>query len=256
MPENQTPVRSILLDVEGTTSSISFVYDVMFPYVREHLQEYLEGHWSDEATQNCVALLRTDIEAGADWPTGDDGQQRESVAAAVIDLMDRDVKATGLKQLQGLIWKSGFESGAMVAHLFDDVADAMREWESAGLDLRIYSSGSIAAQKLFFGHCVAGNLLPLISGHYDTTTGGKKEKSSYEIIAGEIGMATGEILFISDVAEELIAASAAGVQTLLSVRPGNKPVAGEDKFTSITSFAEVANVCLLSDSGTATSAGG
>ena len=113
MPENQTPVRSILLDVEGTTSSISFVYDVMFPYVRDHLQEYLDDHWSDDAVQSCVALLRTDIEASSDWPIGDDGQQREAVAAAVIDLMDRDIKATGLKQIQGLIWKNGFESGAM-----------------------------------------------------------------------------------------------------------------------------------------------
>ena len=252
MPENQTPVRSILLDVEGTTSSISFVYDVMFPYVREHLQEYLDNHWTDDAVQNCVVLLRTDIEAGSDWPAGDDGQQREAVAAAVIDLMDRDIKATGLKQIQGLIWKNGFESGAMVAHLFDDVAQAMRDWESAGLDLRIYSSGSIAAQKLFFGHSVAGNLLPLISGHYDTTTGGKKEKSSYEIIAGEIGMAAVEVLFISDVAEELIAAEQAGMQTLLSVRPGNKPVDNKGDFTSIASFAEVANVCSLAKAASST----
>jgi len=252
LPHNKTPVRSILLDVEGTTSSISFVYDVMFPYVREHLQEYLDDHWSDEAVQNCVALLRADTEAAAEWPVGDDGQQRESVVATVIDLMDRDVKATGLKQIQGLIWKNGFESGAMVAHLFDDVAQAMRDWESAGLDLRIYSSGSVAAQKLFFGHCVAGNLLPLISGHYDTTTGGKKEKLSYEIISGEIGMAAGEILFISDVAEELLAAEQAGMQTLLSVRPGNKPVEGKDRFMSITSFSDVANVCSLAKAASST----
>ena len=140
----------------------------------------------------------------------------------------------------------------MVAHLFDDVAQAMRDWESAGLDLRIYSSGSIAAQKLFFGHSVAGNLLPLISGHYDTTTGGKKEKSSYEIIASEIGMAAAEILFISDVAEELLAAEQAGMQTLLSVRPGNKPVDNKDDFSSIASFAEVANVCSLAKAASST----
>ena len=234
MAEVKTPVRSILLDIEGTTSSISFVYDVMFPYVREHLTDFLTKRWADDDVQKCVRLLRTDIDAEKDWPT-----DQEAVAKAVIGLMDDDVKATGLKQLQGLIWRDGFKSGAMVAHLFDDVAIAIRKWEAAGIDVRIYSSGSIAAQKLFFEHTVAGNLLPLLRGHYDTTTGGKKDPASYKIIADEIGVQPDSILFISDVGEELDAAEQAGMQTLLSIRPGNKLVEKNDRFTSITDFASV-----------------
>lgn len=234
MSDLKTKIRSILLDIEGTTSSISFVYDVMFPYVREHLTDFLAKRWSDEDVQKCIGLLRTDIDADETWPA-----DQASVASAVIGLMDNDVKATGLKQLQGLIWHDGFKSGAMVAHLFDDVAAAIRKWEAAGIDVRIYSSGSIAAQKLFFEHTVSGNLLPLLRGHYDTTTGGKKEPASYEIIAGEIGVQPDSILFISDVGEELDAAEKAGMQTLLSVRPGNKPVENSDRYTSITDFASV-----------------
>ena len=234
MNDVKTEIRSILLDIEGTTSSISFVYDVMFPYVREHLTDFLAKRWADEDVQKCVGLLRADIGADEDWPA-----DQAAVTKAVIGLMDDDVKATGLKQLQGLIWHDGFKSGAMVAHLFDDVADAIRRWEAAGIDVRIYSSGSIAAQKLFFEHTVAGNLLPLLKGHYDTTTGGKKEPASYEIIAGEIGADPDSILFISDVGEELDAAAKAGMQTLLSIRPGNKPVEDNDRFTSITDFSAV-----------------
>ena len=234
MSDLKTEIRSILLDIEGTTSSISFVYDVMFPYVREHLTEFLAKRWADEDVQKCVALLRTDIGADENWPADEN-----AVAKAVIGLMDDDVKATGLKQLQGLIWHDGFKSGAMVAHLFDDVAAAIRSWEATGIDVRIYSSGSIAAQKLFFEHTVAGNLLPLLKGQYDTTTGGKKEPASYEIIAGEIGVPPDTILFISDVGEELDAAAQAGMQTLLSIRPGNKPVENIDLYTAITDFASV-----------------
>ena len=142
-------------------------------------------------------------------------------------------------RLQGLIWKDGFTSGQMVAHLYDEVADQIRNWKSAGIDVRIYSSGSIQAQKLFFGHSVGGNLLDQFNGHYDTTTGAKQETESYRKIANEFTFDASEILFVSDVIGELTAAKSAGLQTVLSIRPGNKPVPADHGFDSIESFAEI-----------------
>src|SRR5262245_45290439 len=137
----------------------------------------------------------------------------EIVCKEVTRLMDTDAKTTGLKQLQGLIWQSGFESGELKAHVYEDVPPALTAWQAAGKDVRIYSSGSVQAQKLFFGHTVAGNLLPYFRGHYDTTTGPKKEAESYCKIGADFSFPTGEIRFLSDVVAELDAARAAGMQT-------------------------------------------
>ena len=248
---NLTPSpKCILLDVEGTTSSISFVYDVMFPYVRENLAPFLANNWNSDSVQGCLPLLANDIgkDSVDEWLDADGPTAQQQVATAVTKLMDDDVKATGLKQLQGMIWKDGFESGQMTAHLFDDVADCMRKWHADGIEIRIYSSGSIAAQKLFFGHCVAGNLLPLIAGHYDTTIGSKKESASYVAIADDIGLPPSEIIFISDVPAELDAARSAGMQVILSIRPGNKPVENIDADSAIRDFSEVEAMCSLGPS--------
>ncbi len=238
----KTTARGILLDIEGTTSSISFVYDVMFPFVRTHVDEFLKSNWSDEAVKQSVAMLAVDLgkENAEQWIGGlANHEQQAEVVKGVISLTDADVKATGLKQLQGLIWKDGFHNGQLVAHLYDEVADCIGAWNAAGLDVRIYSSGSIQAQKLFFGYTVAGNLLNQFNGHYDTTTGLKQEASSYEAIAGEYACEASEIVFVSDVIAELEAAKKAGLQTVLSIRPGNKPVAPNHGFDSITSFREL-----------------
>jgi enolase-phosphatase E1 len=238
-------VGGVLLDIEGTTSSIDFVYDVMFPYARKNFAAYLNNHFQDEAVQAALPTLAKDLgfdSAKAMLSQSNGGQQdcpQDIVHRALIGLMDDDVKSTGLKKLQGLVWESGFCSGEMVAHLYDDVALEIQKWKSAGIDVRIYSSGSVHAQKLFFGHSVAGNLLPHFSGHYDTTIGHKREPASYQSIAAD-WMEASKILFISDVAEELDAAQVAGMRTVLSIRPGNKPVANQDRFTTVTSFAEVA----------------
>ncbi len=233
--------RGVLLDIEGTTSSISFVYDVMFPYVRDNIDEYLPQNWDSPALQKCLPTLAKDVgeQDVAVWLSGSAPDNQRSVSQAAIGLMDADVKATGLKELQGLIWKSGFHSGQMVAHLFDDVADCIRAWKANQLDLRIYSSGSIAAQKLFFGHTVAGDLLDQFSGHYDTTTGSKREKDSYTKIANEYGFPANEIVFVSDVVEELQSAAAAGMQTVLSIRDGNNPVPANHGFPAISDFNEL-----------------
>ena len=157
----------------------------------------------------------------------------------ILERIGRRIKATGLKQLQGLIWKAGFESGELQAHVYDDVPRALTAWNEAGIDVRIYSSGSIAAQKLFFGHTIVGNLLHCFRGHYDTTIGPKKEAASYEQIAAAFRLPAPEILFISDVVAELDAAKSVGLQTAMSIRPGNAAVAPSHGHVEIESFAEV-----------------
>lgn len=237
-------VKAILLDIEGTTSSIDFVYDVMFPYARKNFAAYLKQHFKTDPVQEALPALAHDlgfdsVESMFAAHVGDENDSpQDAVHRALIGLMDDDVKSTGLKKLQGLVWESGFRSGEMVAHLYDDVAPAIDAWKSAGIDVRIYSSGSVYAQKLFFGHSLAGDLLPQFSGHYDTTIGHKREPASYQAIAAD-WMDADKILFISDVAEELDAAKSAGMQVVLSVRSGNKPVANPSDYNAVTSFADV-----------------
>ena len=233
--------QGVLLDIEGTTSSIKFVYDVMFPFVREHLNDYLQHHWADESVQACLPLLAEDVEQPSDWLQGQSqADQVQTVCQAVIEMMDNDRKATGLKQLQGLIWKSGFESGEMVAHVYDDVIPAIEQWKQLGIDIRIYSSGSIGAQKLFFGHTTGGSLLDRFSNHYDTTTGSKRDSASYTKIAGEYDCESDQVLFVSDVVAELDAAKTAGLATALSIREGNPPVEDGHGHPTIHSFSEIA----------------
>lgn len=238
--------RGILLDIEGTTSSISFVYDVMFPFVRRELSRYLAENWrSPELAAACEAIAKdaghTSFSAwkqSAGVAESDEVAAQKLVSSEVVRLMDGDVKATGLKQLQGLIWENGFASGELKAHVYDDVPPALRDWNAAGIDVRIYSSGSIQAQKLFFGHTIAGNLLPLLRGHYDTTTGPKKEPGSYTTIATAFGLAPQQILFLSDVLAELDAAAKAGMKTGLMLRLGNPPQPAH-KHPALQSFDEI-----------------
>ena len=240
-------IRGILLDIEGTTSSISFVYDVMFPFARKHFAGYLEKHWDTDPVQDAVSMLRQDDQ---EWNAPDivlaefseDADPklfRAGIVKCLLRLMDDDVKATGLKKMQGLVWQEGFTSGEMVAHVYDDVRPAIEAWKRAGQDVRIYSSGSVHAQKLFFEHSVAGNMLPLFGGHYDTTTGPKKEADSYRQIAEAFGLPASEILFVSDIDDELDAATEARMQTVLSIRPGNKPVENADRYQAVSSFADI-----------------
>lgn len=232
--------KAILLDIEGTTSSISFVYDVMFPFVRRELDSFLERNWNAEevvATCDLIALDagHTDLES---WCPSTE-QRQSTIRAEVLRLMDNDIKATGLKSLQGLIWKDGFESGELQAHLYDDVPPALAAWNESGIDVRVYSSGSVKAQLLFFGHTVHGDLLSRFKGHYDTTIGSKRESQSYVRIAEDFAVPSGEILFLSDVVEELNAAKEAGMQAGLCVRPGNKEVSASQQHAKVTSFAQI-----------------
>lgn len=239
-------IQGVLLDIEGTTSSISFVHDVMFPYALEHLDAFLSEHSiRSDVADACEQVAKDAGHASlAEWQSAEPNRtQQELVIEEVKRLVAADAKATGLKALQGLIWQGGFESGQLKAHIFPDVLPAIHRWKAAGLDVRIYSSGSIAAQKLFFGHLDTDdfepNQLHLFGGHYDTTYGGKKETDSYLKIAEHWGIAPNQILFISDIAEELIAASAAGVQVMASIRPGNKPLPSDLPVASIQSMETV-----------------
>ena len=229
--------RGILLDVEGTTSSISFVYDVLFVHAKSRVGEFLAGRPADRRVMDLAAAIAAT--AGATVTVAEVAADPTRAALAAIELMNRDVKDTALKELQGMIWRSGFESGELVAHVFEDVPPALAAWADSGLDVRIYSSGSIEAQKLFFGHTAAGDLTPHLRGHYDTTTGPKREAASYTRIAADMGLPPRQILFVSDVGAELDAARTAGMATALAVRPGNRDAGGIMEHESVASFAEI-----------------
>jgi enolase-phosphatase E1 len=212
-------VRAVLTDIEGTTSSIAFVKDVLFPYSREHLPRFIDTHRNDPGVQRWLAA--TAREAGIDDP---DSQR---VVDTLLRWIDEDRKATPLKALQGMIWKAGYQAGDYRAHVYPEVPAKLREWKSRGLKLHVYSSGSVAAQKLFFGYTEAGDLAPLFDGWFDTEIGGKRERGSYLRIAEAIGVAPCAIVFLSDITAELDAARGAGMQTILLRRqPGHCPDSG------------------------------
>ena len=229
--------QAILLDVEGTTSSISFVYDVLFTFAKDHVADFLSRERETEAVQAAAAALAAEV--GMPAASLDDPAGRQQLVQAALDLMNRDVKSTPLKALQGMIWRKGFESGQLVSHVFDDVPPALARWADSGLDVRIYSSGSVEAQKLFFAHTAAGDLTRYLRGHYDTTTGPKREASSYARIAADMALEPRQILFLSDVGAELDAARQAGMATALAVRPGNRDPGGLLEHEPFQSFADI-----------------
>jgi enolase-phosphatase E1 len=238
-------VRGVVLDIEGTTTPISFVYDVLFPYARENLRAFLETrapsgllaevdrqlreeHAADVARGDAPPPLPADLSAG----------NAVDLEAYVLWLMDRDRKSPGLKLLQGMIWQRGFADGSLHGELFPDVAPALERWRERAIDIAIYSSGSVLAQRLIFGHTAAGDLTPRISQFFDATIGPKRAAGSYRQIAAHLGHQPNELLFLSDVHAELSAARTAGLQAMLCVRPGNPEPAREDE-VAIETFDEL-----------------
>ena len=221
-------VQAVVTDIEGTTSSISFVKEVLFPYAAAHMADFLREHWDEPAVQEQIRAMASDT--GEKVTTADDADR------ILQQWIREDRKVTPLKALQGMIWKAGYQSGAYTAHVYPDTAPALRRWHAAGLPLYVYSSGSIAAQKLFFGYSDAGDLTPLFSGYFDTTTGMKQEVDSYRKIALAIGVPASEILFLSDIEGELDAAREAGFQTILLDRDGKAPASSHK---CVNSFAEI-----------------
>jgi enolase-phosphatase E1 len=238
--------RAIILDIEGTTTPISFVYETLFPYARRKLRNYLDAHGSTPEGLAVLARLRQQRDAdagdGRDVPPWIDATldaRYESVANYVGWLMDRDRKSAALKDLQGRIWEKGYRTGELVGEVFADVAPALARWRQQRVHVGVFSSGSVLAQRLLFRHSTAGDLSGFLRWHFDTTTGGKTEVDSYGRIAATIGIAAAEILFVSDIVRELDAARQAGWRTALSIRPGNAPTPDDHSNAMIRSFDEL-----------------
>ena len=209
------PVKAIVTDIEGTTSSIAFVRDVLFPHARTALPGFIErNHHRDDV---ALWLHRVAVEAGVD------DNDLDTIIAILTGWIDEDRKHTALKALQGMIWVDGYRQGIYSAPVYADAVAALEAWHARNIPIYVYSSGSVAAQKLFFGNSEHGDLLPLFSGHFDTELGGKRSADSYRNIAAAIGVPPAEILFLSDIVEELDAAREAGWQTVLVDRSEDCP---------------------------------
>ena len=229
--------KTLLLDIEGTTSSISFVKDVLFPYVRSNLEEYVANLDKEGIAKHLHVISNDYQKLASDHPSvltckdldNSSENAAKNLIARVIALMDHDVKATGLKALQGDMWKSGYKSGAFQGHIYADFKP-MLDWCKANeVRVCIYSSGSIAAQKLLFGHTKEGDLAGYFHSHFDTTTGDKKVSTSYTAIAKELKVDPAEIVFASDSEAEIKAARAAGMVAVMTVRPGNASLSDDVK---------------------------
>lgn len=209
----------VLLDIEGTTTPIAFVHSILFPYARRHLAGFVGAHADDADVRRAMDEL---------------GSIEHALA-----LMDQDVKSTPLKTLQGLIWKEGYERGELRGEVFPDVPPALVRWQADGRDVRVFSSGSVLAQRLLFSTCPEGDLTRFIGGYFDTTIGSKKDAASYTAIADACGLPSGRIVFVSDVVDELDAARAAGMETRLAIRPVNAPVPDRRGHRPITTFDDM-----------------
>jgi enolase-phosphatase E1 len=201
-------VRAVLTDIEGTTTSLAFVKEELFPYARQHLPAYVTSHTAE------IGRIATEVSAVA----GADCLSTQQTIDTLLRWMDEDRKVTPLKRLQGMIWRSGYESGELRAHIYQDAVHALRKWEAVGMKLYVYSSGSVEAQRLLFSHTAHGDLTPLFSGYFDTTTGPKLETRSYREIAHSVSLAPRAVVFISDHPGETQAAAAAGMHTVLMAR--------------------------------------
>ena len=244
-------ITHLLLDIEGTTCPVSFVAEVLFPFARHRLRSYLEAHgqepevmalvedalqlWLADSTPAAQELLRT---SGASTAEASYQDKATQVAPYLEWLIDHDVKATPLKDLQGRIWQEGYASGAIVAPLFSDVPSALQRWHREGLTLSVYSSGSVPAQKLLYKHSQAGDLTALFSHWFDTRSGSKQEPDSYSTIAEAMGVDPPSVLFVSDSLAELHAADAAGMAVLFSDREGN-PGRESGPFARISDYSQL-----------------
>ncbi len=224
----------ILLDIEGTTTPVDYVFGVLFPFAQDHVAEFLTKHEQEREVQTDLEWLREEYEndlaqglSAPDW--------KEIPVAYIQHLITIDRKSTALKSLQGKIWEEGYKDGRLRSQMFPDVKPAFTRWQSLGKLLFIFSSGSEKAQQLIFRYSEVGDMTSFIRGYFDTQIGSKREASSYQKIADAIKVAPEKILFISDVVAELVAAKTAGMQTLFSLRQGNHSSDGSG-FTTIESF--------------------
>lgn len=221
------PIKAILTDIEGTTSSIGFVTQVLFPFAARHLPDFVRAQASQPDVLACLQAVRE----ASNEPDAD----LERVIEILLHWLAEDRKATPLKTLQGMVWEQGYRSGQLKGHVYPDAVAALRHWHQAGYALYVYSSGSIQAQQLVFSCSEVGDLSELFSGYFDTTSGPKRDVQSYRNIAQAIGLAAEDILFLSDIVEELNAAHIAGLATCGLLR-GEGTLSGHRHESS---FAEI-----------------
>jgi enolase-phosphatase E1 len=218
-------IRAILTDIEGTTSSLSFVKDVLFPYSRERMADFVRARADDPE----VKALLDEVSSLAGRPLGID-----EAIGQLIGWIDEDRKIGPLKALQGMIWEEGYRNGDFFGHVYEDAVRKLREWKAAGLALYVFSSGSVQAQKLLFTHTEHGDLTPLFSGYFDTRTGSKQEAEPYREIARQVGLPPEQLLFLSDIDGELDAARKAGFATCKLARAAVAPLPGS--FSQVSDF--------------------
>lgn len=210
-------VRAILTDIEGTTTSLAFVKDVLFPYADQHMERFVVANRTDPQVAQWLDAVRLEV-----------GKPNLSLADTIAQLRQwiaEDKKITPLKAIQGLMWEAGYQRGDFTGHVYPDAVHCLRQWHNHGIKLYVYSSGSVQAQQLLFRHSDAGDLTPLFSGYFDTQIGQKREAASYRRIAEAIALPAAMILFLSDIHAELDAAKQAGMQTCCLVRE-NQPTDG------------------------------
>lgn len=224
-------IRYILTDIEGTTTSISFVHDVLFPYAKKHLPAWVRSHRSEGRVQNALEQVAATVLQEESIELDEAGQIEK-----LLFWIATDRKHPALKAIQGYLWKDGYENGSFKGHVYDDVPGALERWKSANLKMGIYSSGSVPAQRLLFGYSEAGDLQPFFSDYFDTAVGHKREKSSYDNIRKALGLKAEEILFLSDIPEELQAAQSAGMMVLHLLRAGTEP---SSQFPGVANFDEI-----------------
>jgi enolase-phosphatase E1 len=221
------PIKAILTDIEGTTTAVSFVFDVLFPYAAKHLPDFVRQNAERADVVEQLAAVRRD--------SGEPQADVERVIEILLGWIAEDRKATPLKALQGMVWEQGYQAGQLKGHVYPDAVEALKRWHQEGYQLFVYSSGSIQAQKLIFGCSDAGDLSPLFSGYFDTTSGTKREAQTYERISQGIGVEASQILFLSDIVQELDGASTAGMATCGLAREGGE-LAGH---VTVDSFARI-----------------
>ncbi len=226
-------IRVILTDIEGTTSSISFVHEVLFPYAAEHMAEFIREEHQSSLQSDREISEQLDAVAEA---SGVDRNDIDGLIEVLLGWIREDRKETSLKVLQGMLWQKGYQEGAFKGHVYDDAADYLQRWHDRGFRLFVYSSGSVKAQKLIFGFSEAGDLTPFFSGYFDTRVGAKRDPEAYRAILDELGVEAGTVLFLSDVEAELEAAEATGMKTVWLVRDGERP---ETSRPVAADFAEV-----------------
>ncbi|MFY7667367.1 MAG: acireductone synthase [Crocinitomicaceae bacterium] len=223
-------IEYVLTDIEGTTTSVSFVYDVLFPYFRDHIWEL-----KNMSVLNSVDAAFNETKEIVLAEEGIQLETSEQIIQKLDSWCKEDRKITPLKTLQGILWKIGYETGELKGHVYEDVPITLEKWHTLGLKMGVFSSGSVEAQKLIFGYSEKGDLTTYFSNYFDTKTGMKRESETYVKIAQELKLEPSTILFLSDIVQELEAAHKAGFQTIQLVRPGTKKEWGN----SVSGFAEI-----------------